>query len=277
MSLAFAAVAFAPGLAVGSFLNVVASRVPLRRSISGGRSACMSCSHEIAAYDNIPLVSWAVLRGRCRHCDAAILLRYPLVELVTALLVAASVLRFGLTLEALVAVFFCVVLVAISAIDIEHRIVPNRIVIPSAAIVLVAQTALQTSPEWALAALGASGFLFVAALAYPKGMGMGDVKLALLLGAMLGRSVAVGLMIGFLAALVPAAVLTLRHGSKARKIAIPFAPFLAFGAIVALFAGDPILDWYLATFPGKTQTARAEPLGPGEVAQPQALFCRYLM
>ena len=245
MSFAFAAVAFAPGLAVGSFLNVVASRVPLRRSVSGGRSACMSCSHEIAAYDNIPLVSWAVLRGRCRHCDAAIPLRYPLVELVTALLVAASVLRFGLTLEALVAVFFCVVLVAISAIDIEHRIVPNRIVIPSAAIVLVAQTALQTSPEWALAALGASGFLFVAALAYPKGMGMGDVKLALLLGAMLGRPVAVGLMIGFLAALVPAAVLTLRHGSKARKIAIPFAPFLAFGAIVALFAGDPILDWYL--------------------------------
>lgn len=249
MSLAFAAVAFAPGLAVGSFLNVVASRVPLRRSISGGRSACMSCSHEIAAYDNIPLVSWAVLRGRCRHCDAAIPLRYPLVELVTALLVAASVLRFGLTLEALVAVFFCVVLVAISAIDIEHRIVPNRIVIPSAAIVLVAQTALQTSPEWALAALGASGFLFVAALAYPKGMGMGDVKLALLLGAMLGRPVAVGLMIGFLAALVPAAVLTLRHGSKARKIAIPFAPFLAFGAIVALFAGDPILDWYLELLP----------------------------
>lgn len=249
MSLAFAAVAFAPGLAVGSFLNVVASRVPLRRSISGGRSACMSCSHEIAAYDNIPLVSWAVLRGRCRHCDAAIPLRYPLVELVTALLVAASVLRFGLTLEALVAVFFCVVLVAISAIDIEHRIIPNRIVIPSAAIVLVAQTALQTSPEWALAALGASGFLFVAALAYPKGMGMGDVKLALLLGAMLGRPVAVGLMIGFLAALVPAAVLTLRHGSKARKIAIPFAPFLAFGAIVALFAGDPILDWYLELLP----------------------------
>ncbi len=249
MSFAFAAVAFAPGLAVGSFLNVVASRVPLRRSVSGGRSACMSCSHEIAAYDNIPLVSWAVLRGRCRHCDAAIPLRYPLVELVTALLVAASVLRFGLTLEALVAVFFCVVLVAISAIDIEHRIVPNRIVIPSAAIVLVAQTALQTSPEWALAALGASGFLFVAALAYPKGMGMGDVKLALLLGAMLGRPVAVGLMIGFLAALVPAAVLTLRHGSKARKIAIPFAPFLAFGAIVALFAGDPILDWYLELLP----------------------------
>jgi leader peptidase (prepilin peptidase) / N-methyltransferase len=167
---------------------------------------------------------------------------------VTALLVAASVLRFGLTLEALVASFFCVVLVAISAIDIEYRIVPNRIIVPSAAIVLVAQTALRPGPEWALAALGASGFLFAAAVAYPKGMGMGDVKLAVLLGAMLGRSVGVGLMLGFLAALVPAAVLALRHGAKARKVAIPFAPFLAVGAIVALFAGGALFDWYLGIF-----------------------------
>jgi len=248
MSIAFAAVAFAPGLAIGSFLNVIASRVPLRRSVSDGRSACMSCSHEISAYDNIPLFSWVLLRGRCRHCRAPIPVRYPVVELVTALLVAASVLVFGLTAEAIVASFFCVVLVAISAIDIEYRIVPNRIVIPSAVIVLAAQTILHPSPEWLLAALGASGFLFVAALVYPKGMGMGDVKLALLLGAMLGRTVTVGLMIGFLAALVPAAFLAVRHGSKARKIAIPFAPFLAFGAIVALFAGDAILDWYLGIF-----------------------------
>ena len=248
MSVTFAAVAFAPGLALGSFLNVIASRVPLHRSVSSGRSQCMSCSHEIAAYDNIPLVSWLVLRGRCRHCKAAIPARYPIVELVTALLVAGSVLRFGFTAEAVVVAFFCVVLVAISAIDIEHRIVPNRIVIPAAAIVLVAQTALHPSLEWLLGALGASTFLFVAALVYPKGMGMGDVKLALLLGAMLGRDVTVGLMIGFLAALVPAAVLALRHGSKARKIAIPFAPFLAFGAVVALFAGESVLDWYLGIF-----------------------------
>ncbi|MCY7303463.1 MAG: prepilin peptidase [Thermoleophilia bacterium] len=245
MSVAFAAVAFAPGLAIGSFLNVIASRVPLRRSVSDGRSACMSCSHEIAAYDNIPLLSWVLLRGRCRHCQASIPVRYPVVELTTALLVAASVLRFGLTAEGVVASFFVVVLVAISAIDIEYRIVPNRIVVPAAVIVLVAQTILAPSPEWLLGAVGASGFLFVAALAYPKGMGMGDVKLAFLLGAMLGRSVTVGLMIGFLAALVPAAVLAVRHGSKARKIAVPFAPFLAFGAIVALFAGEAVLDWYL--------------------------------
>jgi leader peptidase (prepilin peptidase)/N-methyltransferase len=248
MTLALATVVALPGLAIGSFLNVVASRVPLRRSVSSGRSACMSCSHEIAAYDNIPLVSWVVLRGRCRHCRAAIPARYPLVELITAVLVVGSFLRFGATLEAVLAAFFCIVLVAISAIDIEYRIVPNRIVLPSAAIVLVAQTALSPSVEWLLAALGAATFLFVAALVYPKGMGMGDVKLALLLGAMLGRSVTVALMLALLSALLPAIVLALRHGSKARKIAIPFAPFLAFGAIVALFAGNAILDAYLGIF-----------------------------
>jgi leader peptidase (prepilin peptidase)/N-methyltransferase len=137
------------------------------------------------------------------------------------------------------------VLVAISAIDIEHRIVPNRIVMPSFLVVLVAQTAIDPSPEWLLGAIGASGFLLAAALAYPRGMGMGDVKLALLLGAMLGRLVVVGLMLGLLLALVPAAVLAARHGRAARKMGIPFAPFLSAGAIVALFAGEPILDWYL--------------------------------
>lgn len=249
MSLSLAAVAFAPGLAVGSFLNVVASRVPLQRSVSGGRSACMSCSHEIAAYDNIPLFSWLLLRGRCRHCQAAIPMRYPIVELVTALLVAASVLRFGLTPEALIASSFCIVLVAVSAIDMEHHIVPNRIVLPSAAIVLALQTTFHPSAKWVLGALGAAGFLLVAALLFPKGLGMGDVKLALLLGAMLGTTVAVGLMIGFLVALAPAAVLVVRHGSNAaRKMQIPFAPFLSVGALAALFAGDPILRWYLGLF-----------------------------
>ena len=219
-----------PGLAIGSFLNVVAARVPLRRSIAHPPSACMGCGHEIARRDNIPLVSWLVLRGRCRHCDARISIRYPAVELVTALLVVGCFVAFGATAYAVLASGFCVVLVALSAIDLEYRIVPNRIVLPAAAIFLVAATALQPSAEWAIAALGASGFLFVAAIAYPKGMGMGDVKLALLLGAMLGRSVGVALMVGFLAALVPSLLLLLRHGSAGRKIAIPFVPFLAFGA-----------------------------------------------
>jgi leader peptidase (prepilin peptidase) / N-methyltransferase len=248
MDLALAAVFFAPGLAVGSFLNVVAARVPLRRSIVRPGSACMSCGAPIAWYDNLPLVSYALLRGKCRACGVRIPLRYPAVELATAALAAGCGLAFGLTLDALLAAFFCAVLVAVSATDLEHRIIPNRIVVPAAVVVLAAQTALHPSPEWALGALGASGFLFVAALAYPAGMGMGDVKLALLLGAMLGRVVGVGLMLGMLAALVPSVYLLARHGSAARKMGIPFAPFLALGALIALFAGQALLDAYLGHF-----------------------------
>ncbi|HWN23114.1 MAG TPA: prepilin peptidase [Gaiellaceae bacterium] len=245
-SLALAAVALAPGLAIGSFLNVVAARVPLKRSIVAPGSACMSCGQEVAWYDNVPVVSYLVLRGRCRGCGTGIGWVYPAVELLTALLIAACFLAFGWSGTSFVAAFFCAVLVTISATDLSHRIVPNVIVLPAAAIVLVAQTALEPSVEWVLGALGASLFLLLAALAYPKGMGMGDVKLALLLGAMLGRTVPVALMLGMLAALVPSFVLLARHGSAARKMAIPFAPFLAFGAIVALFFGDRLLDAYLS-------------------------------
>src|SRR5205085_2341689 len=157
------------GLAVGSFVNVVAARLPLRRSVVHPRSACMSCGNELAWHDNVPLLSYALLRGRCRSCGVRIGLLYPAVELATALLVVACFVRFGLSGRAAVAAFFCVVLVAISAIDLIHRIIPNRIVVPAAALVLVAQTALRPSPEWALASLGAALFLFVAALAYPAG------------------------------------------------------------------------------------------------------------
>jgi leader peptidase (prepilin peptidase)/N-methyltransferase len=246
MNLGLAAAFAAPGLALGSFLNVVAARVPLRRSIVRPGSACMSCAAPIAWYDNLPVVSWALLRGRCRSCGARIPWIYPAVELVTAALVVACVLAFGLTAKAAVAAFFCLVLVAVSAIDLEHRIIPNRIVLPAAAICLVAQTLLEPSPEWALAALGASGFLFLAAFLYPSGMGMGDVKLALLMGAVLGRTVPVALMAGMLAALVPSVILLARHGTKARKMGIPFGPFLALGSVFALFWGDDALGWYLA-------------------------------
>jgi leader peptidase (prepilin peptidase)/N-methyltransferase len=248
MEVALGVLAFWPALALGSFVNVVAARVPLRRSVVRPRSACMTCTAELAWYDNVPVLSYVLLCGRCRSCGERISPLYPAVELATAGLVAGCFVAFGLTGEAVVAAFACVVLVAISATDLTHRIVPNRIVIPAAAIVLVAQTALQPSPEWALGALGAATFLFVAALAYPAGMGMGDVKLALLLGALLGRLVAVGLMLGMLAALVPSVVLLARHGSAARKMGIPFAPFLALGAVLALFLGRPLLDAYLAAF-----------------------------
>jgi leader peptidase (prepilin peptidase)/N-methyltransferase len=249
MDVAIAAIAFVPGLALGSFLNVVAARVPLRRSIVHPGSACMSCGNALAWYDNVPLLSFALLRGRCRHCDVRIPWRYPAVEAVTALLIGGCVLKFGLTWDAAVAAFFCGALVAVSATDFERRIIPNRIVVPAAAVVLAANTALHPSVEWIAAGLGASLFLLIAALAYPAGMGMGDVKLALLLGVALGRTVPVAMLAGMLAALVPSVVLLARHGSAARKMAIPFGPFLALGGVLALFAGHPILHSYLGLTP----------------------------
>jgi leader peptidase (prepilin peptidase)/N-methyltransferase len=240
-----AGIAFVPALAIGSFLNVVVARVPLRRSVVHPPSACLECRNVIAWYDNVPVLSWLVLRGRCRNCGTAISWRYPAVELSTALLVAGCFWKFGVSWDAVVASFFCAVLVVLSAIDIDRRIVPNRIVLPAAAIVLAAQTVLHPSVEWIASGLGASMFLFLAALAYPRGMGMGDVKLALLLGFAVGRTVPVALFTGMVAALVPSVVLFARHGAAARKMAIPFAPFLALGGLIALFAGHPLVDAYL--------------------------------
>ena len=245
MGLAAAGIAFFPALAIGSFLNVVAARVPLKRSIVSPGSACMGCGKPIAWYDNIPVLSWLLLRGRCRSCGTAISWHYPAVELSTALLVGACFWKFGVTWDAAIASFFCAVLVVLSAIDIERRIIPNRIVLPAAGIVLVAQTIVHPSIEWLAAGLGASLFLFLCALAYPRGMGMGDVKLALLIGFAVGRTVPLALFAGTLFALIPSAVLFARHGAAARKMAIPFAPFLALGAILALFAGQPVIHAYL--------------------------------
>jgi len=245
MNGALAAFAFFPGLAIGSFLNVVAVRVPARLSIVRPGSTCQSCSAPIAWYDNVPVVSWLLLRGRCRNCKAPIPVKYPIVELGTALLVSACVLRFGATADAFVCALFCAVLVTISVTDLERRVIPNRVVLPAAAIVLAGRTLVHPSPAWAIAAVAGAAFLLVAALAYPGGLGMGDVKLALLLGAALGKTLPVGLMAGMLAALVPSILLLARHGQAARKMAIPLGPFLAGGALLALFAGEPILHAYL--------------------------------
>lgn len=248
MDAALAAFALLPGLALGSFLNVVAARLPERRSVVHPGSACMECGEEIHWYDNIPLFSYLALRGKCRACGTKFGLLYPAVEVASALLVAGCVWKFGLTAHSAVAAFFCLALVVVSATDIRKRIVPNKVVLPATAIVLPAMTLVHPSPQWALGALGASLFLFVALLAYPSGMGMGDVKLALLIGAATGWYAPVALMVGMFAALVPAAFLLARHGQAARKMAIPFAPFLAFGAVVALFAGEPLADAYLTLF-----------------------------
>ena len=159
MNAAAAALVFAPALALGSFLNVVAARVPLRRSVVRPPSSCTSCGHEIEWRDNIPLLSYALLRGRCRHCEASISPVYPLVEALTAALVVACVAAFGLTADAALAGGFCALLVTLSAIDASHRIVPNRLVLPAAAVVLVAHTLLDPSVEWIAGALAASAFL----------------------------------------------------------------------------------------------------------------------
>ncbi|MEX2210231.1 MAG: A24 family peptidase [Gaiellaceae bacterium] len=150
--------------------------------------------------------------------------------------------------DILVAIFFAAALVAISVVDVERRIVPNRIVLPAAALVLAARTLTHPSPVWLLAGLGAALFLLAAGLAYPGGMGMGDVKLALLLGFAVGDTVPVALMVALLAGLVPSLALLARHGARARRMAIPFAPCLALGGLVALFAGRPLIDGYTGLF-----------------------------
>jgi leader peptidase (prepilin peptidase)/N-methyltransferase len=236
---------FVPGLALGSFLGVVAARVPLRRSIVRPGSACMSCETPIHWYDNVPVLSYAVLRGRCRKCGTRIPPRDLVIELTTALLLVACVLAFGLTLRTAAAAIACGTFVVVTATDIERRIVPNRVVLPAALAVLVLDTVWHPSPVWAVGAFGLAGFLFVAAVAYPGGMGMGDVKLALLIGALLGKTTPVAFMLTLLLTLVPTVFLIARHGRGARRLAIPFAPFLAAGAVITLFAGNAILNAYL--------------------------------
>jgi leader peptidase (prepilin peptidase)/N-methyltransferase len=192
--------------------------------------------------------AYLVLRDRRLGREPAGLLHLG-AEVAALVLVAACFLRFGLSFEALLASFFVAVLVVLSAIDVQERILPNAIVLPATAVVLAAQLALAPERwlEWLLAPLGAALFLFVAHLLNPRGMGMGDVKLCLLLGVALGQLVVVALFVGLLAALAPALVVVLRRGRAARGAGIPFGPFLAVGAIVALFWGDALLDAYLGT------------------------------
>lgn len=239
---------FVPGLALGSFLGVVAARVPLHRSIVHPGSACMSCEAPIRWYDNLPVLSYLLLRGRCRRCGVRIPPRDLAIELSTALLLVGCVLAFGFSGKAAAAGIACAALVVVTATDLERRIVPNTVVLPAAVMVLALQTASHPSPQWAIGAVGAAGFLLAAALAYPGGMGMGDVKLALLIGALLGKATPVGLMLALFLALVPSVVILARHGMGARRKAIPFAPFLAAGAVIALFAGHAIVHAYLGVF-----------------------------
>jgi len=170
--------------------------------------------------------------------------RLPLVVAATAVLAGLCGLVFGFTLEAAIGAIFCWILVVVSRTDFEHRLIPDRMVLPGTVVVLALRTLDEPSFAWPLAALGAGTALFLLVLAYPSGMGMGDVKLALFMGAGLGLGVVPALFLGFIAGAVPAIALLVRYGSAARKRAIPLGPFLALGAVIAFFAGDAILDWY---------------------------------
>jgi leader peptidase (prepilin peptidase) / N-methyltransferase len=242
------AISFLLGLVAGSFVSAVAHRVPRGISIAGPRSQCPACGATIAAYDNVPVLSWLLLRGRARCCGARIPARYPLVELGLGLLFAATVLVYrDEPAEAAIGLVFVTMLAAITLTDLEQRIIPNKILLVGALLCIVAAGATDPSslPERAIAAIVAGGLLFLVALAYPQGMGLGDVKLTATMGLFLGRAVAPAILIALLAGSAIGLALIARHGSQARKMAIPFGPFLAFGGVAGLLAGDQLIDLYL--------------------------------
>jgi leader peptidase (prepilin peptidase) / N-methyltransferase len=247
--LAFAA-AFAGvlGATIGSFLNVVAYRLPRRESLVRPGSRCPGCGTAIKAYDNLPVFGWLLLRGRCRNCKTRISPRYPIIEALTAALAVAVVLTKQSSSEVVLGLTLIAVLVPVALIDLEHRIIPNKITLPAAvaAVAIGCVLDLRGVPEQLIAGAAAGGFLLFFALAYPRGMGMGDVKLAAVLGLFLGRSVAVAILAAVLFGTVAGGLVMSRVGvEKGRKVAVPFGPFLALGGVIALFAGPAIVHWYL--------------------------------
>lgn len=240
---------FVLGLAAGSFVTAVAHRVPRDISIVAARSECPACGAPIAAYDNVPLVSWLLLRGRARCCGARISRRYPLTELTLGVLFALTVVVHWHDTVAEIAIdlVFLTMLAAITLTDLEQRIIPNKILLVGAVLCLAiaAPTDPSSLPERAIAAAAGGGLLFLVALAYPAGMGLGDVKLLATMGLFLGRAVAPALLVALLAGSLVGLALITRYGSQARKMAIPFGPFLALGGVVGMLAGGQLIDLYL--------------------------------
>jgi leader peptidase (prepilin peptidase) / N-methyltransferase len=241
------------GLIIGSFLTVLIHRVPAGESVVAPRSRCPSCGAQISARDNIPVVSWLLLRGRCRSCGVRIPGRYPLIELATAGLFVAVAIRFESVWLLIAVSAFLALLLALSLIDLEHKILPNRIVYPSLigfpAYLGVAR--LAGAPvdlgDMIIGFFAYGGFMLIVAIVSPRGMGMGDVKLAALIGLVVGAidlpsvAVAAGLaiLLGGVGGIVALAM------GKGRKTAVPFGPFLAAGAALAVFWGPAIADAYL--------------------------------
>jgi leader peptidase (prepilin peptidase)/N-methyltransferase len=248
LALIFAAVG---GLVVGSFLNVVAYRLPRGESLVHPRSRCPACAAQLRAVDNVPLVSWVALRGRCHGCGVAISARYPIVEVTTGALYAAVVASQDDAVRIVLGLLLVTALVPITLIDLDHRLIPNKITGPAAAAAVIAIGVLDSDflVEALIAALAGGGFFFIAAVLYPRGMGMGDVKLAGMLGLYLGRSVAPAILIALIGGVLVGAAVIARKGAKeGRKTAVPFGPFLALGGVVAFFVGDSLVDAYMSTF-----------------------------
>lgn len=239
------------GAIVGSFLNVLAYRLPRRESLITPASHCPRCSTPVKPYDNVPIVSFLLLRGHCRACSAPISPRYPVVEALTAALCVGAVLAHSSAAGIALSIALILLVVPAALIDLEHRIIPNRLTATGALLAVALGTALDPAgePGRLIAGMAAAGLLLAAALAYPGGMGMGDVKLAGVMGLMLGRAVAPAIMIALLAGVLAGAAVIASKGARAgRKTAVPFGPFLALGALVSVFAGEDIVEAYVKHF-----------------------------
>jgi leader peptidase (prepilin peptidase) / N-methyltransferase len=238
------------GAIVGSFLNVVIHRLPRGESVVSPGSRCPSCGAPVRAVDNVPVLSWLLLRGRCRSCGAPISARYPAVELVTAAAFAAVVAARGFDEALWLELPFVACLIALAGIDLDHRLLPNRIVYPMAVYGLAATVLVDSGDlaEHVLAGAGAFLFLLVAVLVYPAGMGMGDVKLAGAMGVYLGVSIVPALLVAFLVGTLAGVVILAREGVEARKKAVPFGVFLALGGLVGVLAGPELIDLYESSF-----------------------------
>ncbi len=255
MAPVYVVLALVLGLLIGSFLNVVAYRLPRGESLSHPPSHCPSCDAPIKPYDNVPVLAWLWLRGRCRACGAPISWRYPAVEATTGVLFALVVATQDDALQIALGLLLVTALVPITLIDLDVRLIPNRITVPaSVAAVVAGVIAYAVSRddfivEQLIAGAAGFAFFFLAAWLYPRGMGMGDVKLAGMLGLYLGRAVAPAIFIALIAGVLVGVVVIARKGqAEGRKTAVPFGPFLALGGIIAFFVGGGLMDSYLDRF-----------------------------
>jgi leader peptidase (prepilin peptidase)/N-methyltransferase len=240
------------GLLIGSFLNVVAWRLPRGESLVKPRSKCPGCGTQLKAYDNIPVFSWLVLRGRCRGCGEKISARYPVVEAVTGLLyVGVVAAEYDDALKCALGLALVTFLVPIAVIDLDLKRIPNALTGPAAIVALAIGGIFDPSylPEQLIAGAAALLFFLLPALIHNKGMGMGDVKLAGVLGLYLGRSVAPALFFALiLGVVVGVAVIASQGMTEGRRVKIPFGPFMAAGAILAFFVGSGLVDSYTSSF-----------------------------